>query len=103
MGRAVERLSIEGNIADSHGRTRYKMGDIPGAVRRLEKAEELESQRSVINDHLGDAYWAEGRRREALFQWRRALTLGPEGDEGPKIEAKIANGLTTRPSAETRR
>jgi len=75
----------------------------PGAVRWLEKAVELESQSSVINDHLGDAYWAQGRRREALFQWRRALMLGPEGDEGPKIEAKIAGGLTEQPVAETRR
>jgi hypothetical protein len=52
---------------------------------------------------LGDAYGAQGRRREALFQWRRALILGPEGDEGPKIEAKIANGLAPQPAAETRR
>jgi hypothetical protein len=29
--------------------------------------------------------------------------LEPEGDEGPKIEAKVANGLAAQPSAETRR
>ena len=52
---------------------------------------------------LHDAYWAQGRRREALFQWRRALTLGPEGDEGPKIEAKIGDGLAPQPAAERRR
>ena len=33
----------------------------------------------VINDHLGDAYWRAGRRVEAQFQWRRVLTLEPEG------------------------
>ena len=103
LERAVELRPNDGNIADSLGWALYKLGDIPGAVRWLEKAVELESQSSVINDHLGDAYWAQGRRREALFQWRRALTLGPEGDEGPKIEAKVANGLATQPSAETRR
>ena len=103
LERAVELRPNDGNIADSLGWALYKLGDIPGAVRWLEKAVELESQSSVINDHLGDAYWAEGRRREALFQWRRALILGPEGDEGPKIEGKIANGLGTQPSAETRR
>lgn len=103
LERAVELRPNDGNIADSLGWALFKLGDIPGAVRWLEKAVELESQSSVINDHLGDAYWAEGRRREALFQWRRALTLGPEGDEGPKIEAKIANGLSAQPVAETRR
>ena len=103
LERAVELRPNDGNIADSLGWALYKLGDIPGAVRWLEKAVELESQSSVINDHLGDAYWAQGRRREALFQWRRALMLGPEGDEGPKIEAKVANGLAAQPSAETRR
>ena len=103
LERAVELRPNDGNIADSLGWALYKLGDIPGAVRWLEKAVELESQSSVINDHLGDAYWAQGRRREALFQWRRALVLGPEGDEGPKIEAKVANGLAAQPSAETRR
>ena len=34
---------------------------------------------------------------------RRALVLGPEGDEGPKIEGKIANGLAGQPVVETRR
>ena len=103
LERAVDLRPNDGNIADSLGCALYKLGDIPGAVRWLEKAVELESQSSVINDHLGDAYWAQGRRREALFQWRRALMLGPEGDEGPKIEAKIANGLAPQPAAETRR
>jgi len=103
LERAVELRPNDGNIADSLGWALFKLGDFPGAVRWLEKAVELESQSSVINDHLGDAYWAQGRRREALFQWRRALVLGPEGDEGPKIEAKITNGLAGQPVAETRR
>jgi tetratricopeptide (TPR) repeat protein len=103
LERAVELRPNDGNIADSLGWALFKLGDIPGAVRWLEKAVELESQSSVINDHLGDAYWAQGRRREALFQWRRALMLGPEGGEGPKIEAKIADGLAPQPAAETRR
>jgi tetratricopeptide (TPR) repeat protein len=103
LERAVELRPNDGNIADSLGWALFKLGDIPGAVRWLEKAVELESQSSVINDHLGDAYRAQGRRREALFQWRRALILGPEGDEGPKIEAKIADGLAPQPAAERRR
>jgi len=29
----------------------------------------------VVNDHLGDVLWAVGRKTEARFQWRRALSL----------------------------
>ena len=29
----------------------------------------------IVNDHLGDVYWAVGRYREAEFQWKRALSF----------------------------
>jgi Flp pilus assembly protein TadD len=58
---------------------------------------ELRSQDPVINDHLGDAYWQVGRRQEARFQWRRALSLEPEEDQIPAIEAKIKRGLIDEP------
>ena len=29
----------------------------------------------IVNDHLGDSYWAVGRKIEARFQWRRALSF----------------------------
>lgn len=103
LERAVALRPQDGNIADSLGWALFKLGDIPGAIRWLERAVELEPRSSVINDHLGDAYWRAGRRREAQFQWRRALALGPEGDEGPKIEAKLRGGLPDNPMAANRR
>ena len=63
----------------------------------LERAVELRPQDPVINDHLGDAYWRVGRRQEARFQWRRALSLGPEEDTDTKIEEKIDRGLGDSP------
>ena len=93
LERAVALRPNDGNIADSLGWALFKLGDLPGAIRWLERAVELESRSSVINDHLGDAYWMAGRRREAEFQWRRALALGPEQGEGPRIEAKLRDGL----------
>jgi predicted negative regulator of RcsB-dependent stress response len=57
----------------------------------------------VINDHLGNAYWAAGRRNEARFQWQRALATEPEAPEIPKIEAKLRDGLPTPPPATARR
>ncbi len=91
--RATELRPQDGNIADSLGWVLYRLGDLPGAIQWLEKAVELEPRSSVINDHLGDAYWSAGRQREARFQWRRALALEPEPGEGPKIEAKLRDGL----------
>lgn len=103
LERAVALRPQDGNIADSLGWALYRMGDMQGAIRWLERAVELEARNSVINDHLGDAYWSAGRQREAQFQWRRALALGPEGDEGPKIEQKLRSGLPANPVAENRR
>ena len=71
----------------------YRLGRYPEAVTALESAVELRAEDSVINDHLGDAYWTVGRKREALFQWTHARDLNPEKDELPKIVAKLEHGL----------
>ena len=101
--RATELRPQDGNIADSLGWALFRVGELRGAVTWLEKAVELEPRSSVINDHLGDAYWAAGRQREARFQWRRALNLEPEPEDGPKIEAKLRDGLPSPPSNSARR
>ncbi|WP_254453735.1 tetratricopeptide repeat protein [Siccirubricoccus sp. G192] len=101
--RATELRPQDGNIADSLGWVLFRLGDLPGAVTWLEKSVELEPRSSVINDHLGDALWAAGRQREARFQWRRALTLDPEPEETPKIEAKLRDGLPGFPSSTAQR
>ena len=63
-------------------------------MKNLERAIDLKPEDPTINDHLGDAYWRVGRTLEAKFQWAHARDLKPEADELPKIEAKIAGGLT---------
>ncbi|RMF16543.1 MAG: hypothetical protein D6757_02720, partial [Alphaproteobacteria bacterium] len=45
------------------------------------------------NDHLADAYWTVGRRREARFQWAHALALGPDPDVRERAQAKLRLGL----------
>ena len=103
LERAVELRPADGNIADSLGWALYKLGDMPGAIRWLERAVELEPRSSVINDHLGDAYWTAGRRAEAHFQWSRALSLGPEPGEGPRIETKLREGMPGPAAAQVQR
>ena len=85
----------DGNIADSLGWAMFRQGDLPGALRTLERAAELESRSATVNDHLGDVYWASGRRTEARFQWGRALDLDPEPAEAERIRAKLRDGLRT--------
>ncbi|MFQ6017340.1 MAG: tetratricopeptide repeat protein [Kiloniellaceae bacterium] len=97
LARAVELRPRDGYIIDSLGWVYYRLGEYDRGVKFLEQAVELRPQDPVINDHLGDAYWRVGRRQEARFQWRRALSLGPEEDLMPKIEAKIEAGLTAPP------
>ncbi len=93
LQRAVEQRPNDGHIVDSLGWVQFRMGNIPGALQTLERAAELEANDVTVNDHLGDLYWAAGRRREAEFQWRRALTLDPDPADIVKIEAKLRDGL----------
>jgi len=90
--KAVEQRPNDGSILDSLGWVTLRQGDVPGAVRWLERAVELDPEDPTVNGHLGDAYWAAGRKREARFQWRRALNLNPEPEDVPKLEAKLREG-----------
>ena len=47
----------------------------------MEKASLLEPVDPIVTDHLGDVYWAVGRKLEAEFQWHRALSFDPEEDQ----------------------
>jgi hypothetical protein len=47
----------------------------------------------VANAHLGDAYWRVGRRREAHFQWYRAITLDPDAELKSQLERRLEVGL----------
>ena len=79
----------DGAITDSLGWVLFRQGDIAGAIKHLERAAELQPEDATINSHLGDAYWAVGRKREAQFQWRRALLFNPEPEEKTRLEAKL--------------
>ena len=89
IDKAIAQRPNDGAIIDSLGWVLLRGGDTKAAVATLEHAVELEPQDSTINGHLGDAYWAAGRRLEATYQWRRALSLNPEPADAAKLEAKL--------------
>ncbi len=90
--RALQERPNDGAIVDSLGWVMLKQGDIAGAIKNLEHAVELEPEDATINGHLGDAYASAGRKLEAQYQWRLALSFKPEPDEVPKLQAKLRDG-----------
>ena len=96
---AVEATNSEsGYIVDSLGWVLYRLGRYDEAVGHMERAVELMPVDPVVNDHLGDVYWAVGRDREAQFQWMRALSfVDPEevdGEADPdRMRRKLEVGL----------
>jgi tetratricopeptide (TPR) repeat protein len=89
LERAVQLRPNDGALVDSLGWVELAQGNVAGGVKTLEKAVELAPEDATVNGHLGDAYWKAGRKLEAQYQWRRALSLNPDSDEVPKLEAKL--------------
>ena len=76
-------------VTDSLGWVRLRQGQIAQAVDLLQRAAELAPLDATINFHLGDAYWAVGRKIEARYQWQRALTLHPDAAEAVRLQKRL--------------
>jgi tetratricopeptide (TPR) repeat protein len=85
-------------ITDSVGYADYLQGNYATAIATFEKAVAGDPGESSINEHLGDAYWAVGRRLEARFAWAAALVQAEPADK-TRLHAKIDNGgpVTAKP------
>ena len=99
---AAANRKDDGAVTDSLGWVMFRQGDVANAVRTLERAVEQEPQDATITEHLGDAYFAAGRKIEARYQWKRALTLNPSAEDVTKLENKLKSALagaasTSRP------
>jgi len=79
-------------IADSLGWVYYKQGNYTGAIAALERAVATDPAQSVMHEHLGDAYWAAGRRIEARYAWRAALVQADK-DGLDRLNSRLADGL----------
>ena len=79
-------------ITDSLGWAYFLQGDAKNALPLLEKAAKDAGSDVAINEHLGDAYWTLGRRRDARYAWRIA-SQGSEGDASTRLMQKIDIGL----------
>lgn len=95
---AVKQQPQSGAIVDSLGWAHYKLGEYDKARESLEDAVALSPSSATIIDHLGDVYWKLGRKREAGFQWKRALEFEPTDEERMTIELKLDKGLEAVPA-----
>lgn len=100
IARAHAAEPKDGNIQDSLGWAQFRQGQYEAAVVNLEGAVDKEPANAEINDHLGDAYWAVGRQREAGFQWNRVLTLEVDDKRRGEVEAKLRDRLGQDPTGD---
>ena len=83
--KALEIEKQNGFFLDTLGWIQFKLNDIDKAVRSLQLAIELEPNNSEIIDHLGDIYYKIGRKKEAIYEWKRALI----GNADDKLKKNI--------------
>lgn len=95
----LERAAIlsprDGAVVDSLGWMYYLLRDYQKSLTILEAALTLSPASGVINDHLGDAYWRVGRKREARYQWAKALSVDDDftGGDRARVNEKLDKGL----------
>jgi tetratricopeptide (TPR) repeat protein len=78
-----------GSYLDSLGWAYYQLKRFDVATDYLSRAAEQLPANSVVQDHLGDALAAMGRREEAVAAWTRALQGDRESVQVAAIEGKI--------------
>ena len=88
----ISKIFFDRGIYKYHGRVKV-LGKFEDAIQPMERAVELMPDDPIVNDHLGDVYWKVGRKREAKFQWRRAISFDPEEKELVRIRKKLEVGL----------
>ena len=76
-------------ITDSLGWAEFKRGAVLDAIPLLERAIRLDNAQAEIGEHLGDAYWAAGRRVDARYAWA-AARVQADGDAVARLDGKIS-------------
>ena len=78
-----------GYFLDTLGWVEYKRNNFNSAVYFLEKSVSILPRSAEVIDHLGDCYFMLNRRKEAIFEWNKALKYETNKDVIKKIKEKI--------------
>lgn len=98
--RAVELEPGNGAYVDSLGWVLYRRGLYDEALEKLLEASRLIGTDPVIRAHLGDAYSALGRTREAVHAWTVALQLETDPGRVAAVRGRMFDELEKLPPAE---
>ena len=77
-------------IIDSLAWAHFKKNNLNEAARLMEMVIDMAPGEAISLDHLGDIYYAMGRKREAIHFWQQALELAEPEDE---IEEDVSTKL----------
>ena len=81
---------------DSMAWVLFKKGNFKEAIKYIDKAisEEGDSIDSVLLDHAGDIYWADGQKEKALKFWKEASEIYSEDLDPEAVRRKITEKNT---------
>lgn len=91
LERARRLKPDDASITDSLAWAYVRRGQVAKAVPLLEQAAAADPANVEINEHLGDAYWASGRRYEARYAWR-AAAVHADAPAQARLAGKLASG-----------
>ncbi|MGP8025973.1 MAG: tetratricopeptide repeat protein [Acidocella sp.] len=97
LQRAVSLDPNDGAVIDSLGFIELKQGNTKGALALLTQAVQLSADDPEVNGHLGDAFWQNGQKLQAAYQWQRALSLHPDPKLAAELNSKIQQHFGTPP------
>jgi len=78
---AIKLVPNSADFIDSYGWVLFKLGRLKEAEYQIRRAIIIDSTIAEIWEHLGDIYWASGKKREAKRVWKKALDMGGVEDE----------------------
>ena len=87
--KALEIDPNNGYFLDTLGWVEYKRNDFDSAVYFLEKSVSILPRSAEVIDHLGDCYFMLNRKKEAIFEWNKALKYETNTNIIEKIKEKI--------------
>ncbi|MGI4732081.1 MAG: tetratricopeptide repeat protein [Janthinobacterium lividum] len=94
LAKAARLKPGDPSIADSLAWSWYRRGDVARALPLLESAAQIDPTNAVIAEHLGDVYWALGRRWEARYAWAASAVVAD-----PPAKARLAARIDHGPDA----
>ncbi len=78
-----------GYFLDTLGWVEFKRKNYNSAVYFLEKSVSILPKSSEVIDHLGDCYLMLNRKKEAFFEWNKALKYETDTNKRQKIKEKL--------------